>query len=700
MKTKTTFLAVILFIAANVFAQSWTWQYPYPNANSLLSSYFFNESTGYFGGDFGTLLKTTNGGANISIQNTGNNYNVNSINFINSTTGFIGAGFNDKVIMKTTNGGLNWAVTNLGTPFAIKKIKFINANSGIAISSYQGIYYTTNGGTNWTNVNGIAQSLYGLDYVTPNLAYVCSYGGTIQKTTNGGLNWTSQLIASTTATLFDVQFTDSLTGYVCGTNSLVLKTTNGGLNWANVNAPNFYTIYSMSFYNALNGTAVCENGEFLKTTNGGTNWTFQVPPPANANRLSAVKYFPSGTIYASGLYGSNMKSTDAGITWNSLITGRNTYIFSSWFLNANTGFASMNGGIILKTTNGGTNWVENLTPTSGNNITGIQFIDANTGYAIPVFGNDQILKTTDAGNNWSVTVPGINNYVNNLCFLNASTGVLQTSFSTFRTTNGGTNWTFIDSVTTQLNGLQFVNSLTGYASTYVSPHTYFRKTTNGGLNWTTLPESVTNTYVISYKFYNGNTGYAAGGNNLYKTTNGGNTWALSTATGMSVQVVYLLDSVTVLLGGVFGEFRKSTDGGSSFTNVPFLSQNGITTMSFINPMTGWVMGQGGMIVKTSDLMTGNSEITSQTPGSFALSQNYPNPFNPSTVIRFELSVVSDVRIKVYDVTGREVQTLVNEKLQPGVYEKTFDGSKLTSGVYFYKITANDISETRRMLLIK
>jgi hypothetical protein len=162
----------------------------------------------------------------------------------------------------------------------------------------------------------------------------------------------------------------------------------------------------------------------------------------------------------------------------------------------------------------------------------------------------------------------------------------------------------------------------------------------------------------------------------------------------------LIDSNTILLGSVFGELKKSTDGGVSFTSIPFIAQNGITTMSFINSMTGWIMGAGGMIIKTGDLLTNSGEIISQTPKSFSFSQNYPNPFNPSTVIRFELSVVSNTVLKIYDITGREVQTLVNEKLQPGVYEKTFDGSKLTSGVYFYKITSNDISETRRMLLIK
>lgn len=93
-------------------------------------------------------------------------------------------------------------------------------------------------------------------------------------------------------------------------------------------------------------------------------------------------------------------------------------------------------------------------------------------------------------------------------------------------------------------------------------------------------------------------------------------------------------------------------------------------------------------------------ISSGIPSSFSLSQNYPNPFNPTTVIRFSLSGVSNASLKIYDVTGREVETLVNEKLQPGTYEASFDGSRLTSGVYFYKLETNGFRDVKKMMLIK
>ncbi|MFZ4590731.1 MAG: T9SS type A sorting domain-containing protein [Ignavibacteria bacterium] len=93
-------------------------------------------------------------------------------------------------------------------------------------------------------------------------------------------------------------------------------------------------------------------------------------------------------------------------------------------------------------------------------------------------------------------------------------------------------------------------------------------------------------------------------------------------------------------------------------------------------------------------------ISTNIPKEFKLSQNYPNPFNPMTKVKFSIVKAGDVKIVVYDVMGREVQTLLNERLNAGTYEVKFDGSGLTSGVYFYRLTTAGFAETKRMLLIK
>ena len=121
---------------------------------------------------------------------------------------------------------------------------------------------------------------------------------------------------------------------------------------------------------------------------------------------------------------------------------------------------------------------------------------------------------------------------------------------------------------------------------------------------------------------------------------------------------------------------------------------------FTDANTGWVVGYNGTIMKT---VTGGvfvQNISSEIPKEFSLYQNYPNPFNPFTVIRFQLSVAGNAALNIYDMLGRKVSTLVNEKLQPGTYEVTFDGSNLSSGIYFYQFKTDKFSETKKLILLK
>ena len=98
--------------------------------------------------------------------------------------------------------------------------------------------------------------------------------------------------------------------------------------------------------------------------------------------------------------------------------------------------------------------------------------------------------------------------------------------------------------------------------------------------------------------------------------------------------------------------------------------------------------------------TGVSNFGDMNPSSFSLSQNYPNPFNPTTVISYQLAVNSFVSLKVSDMLGRDVATLVNEKKDAGSYTVPFDGSRLSSGMYLCRLIAGGFVQTRRMLLVK
>lgn len=127
------------------------------------------------------------------------------------------------------------------------------------------------------------------------------------------------------------------------------------------------------------------------------------------------------------------------------------------------------------------------------------------------------------------------------------------------------------------------------------------------------------------------------------------------------------------------------------------SPNGIWPpgISTVNPTGGTtpISIQPGFVLVA---ITQNSTIASE----YKLSQNYPNPFNPSTKIDFSLPNSTNVELKIFDVLGREVYTLLNEEFAAGNYSVDFNASELPSGMYFYKLTSGEFSEVKKMVLIK
>lgn len=109
--------------------------------------------------------------------------------------------------------------------------------------------------------------------------------------------------------------------------------------------------------------------------------------------------------------------------------------------------------------------------------------------------------------------------------------------------------------------------------------------------------------------------------------------------------------------------------------------------------------RGAIVLKYSQLI-GIEPISNEVPGGYKLHQNYPNPFNPVTKIKFEVPKLNSVKLLIYDLLGKEIITLVNEELKPGVYEIDFNASQYSSGVYFYKLESGSFNQTKKMLILK
>ena len=138
-------------------------------------------------------------------------------------------------------------------------------------------------------------------------------------------------------------------------------------------------------------------------------------------------------------------------------------------------------------------------------------------------------------------------------------------------------------------------------------------------------------------------------------------------------------------------------------NVQYITAGDFDNDSDLDIVTsGGIGGESyvSILYNNSILTSIYEETGTQIPRVFDLQQNYPNPFNPSTTIQYSIKENTLVSLKIYDILGREITTLINEVKTAGIYKVNFDASNLSSGVYFYKLTAGNFIETKKMILLR
>ncbi|MFZ4591449.1 MAG: YCF48-related protein [Ignavibacteria bacterium] len=394
--------------------------------------------------------------------------------------------------------------------------------------------------------------------------------------------------------------------------------------------------------------------------------------------------------------------------WVVQTSGITANLYDVEFINRYTGWTLGDGGKVLKTTNGGINWMNIPNPSinGGGILSSIFPVDSL--YCYVSGGHDVILKTTNGGANWIEISNGNPNggIFNGVHFLNRDTGWFCGSSRVLRTTNGGL--TFDTALTISFNSdIYFRNFNEGLYCTAGKVY----KSTNSGMNWfnTNVPTNGWNYEFRKLSVVNNQYVSIIGtGDPFYRSTDFGTTWqcldSIKSYPPSTMQAVAFSNINTGWVGGSYGYLYKTTNGGYNWYR-----QNTGTNQAFwgsiycFNDSVVWGVGGAGKIMHTTtggQWLVGVSNNENEVPLKYSLSQNYPNPFNPSTNIKFDVLSLSSVKIIVYDMIGREIQTLVNTKLTAGTYETTFDGSKLNSGVYFYKMVTNDFTLTKKMLLIK
>jgi len=360
-------------------------------------------------------------------------------------------------------------------------------------------------------------------------------------------------------------------------------------------------------------------------------------------QMNGITYMMGGTSSEAYIY----STTNDGTSWTTL----SGVILNGGTLNC---FVMKDLNTILIGTSTGVKYKNGTLYTQSsltNNTKSIIYDGTNFWAGTP----NGLYKSTNNGMNWTLFTYGIINGANITYLFKAEANLFALSSGLFKSTNNGLSWDYDGDV----NGvcMSYSNGTLWLAGNIV------RRSINFGVNWTSYD-------VLGSP--NSATSIASNGTDVYISTGG---------LGCNVFHGYLQGSTySFALRNSGLPYSLSTkDMVVGYNNILLSSDNAIwrSTLSYLTKI--------------------KSEVT---PVNFALKQNYPNPFNPSTTIRYQVPKQEVITLKIYDIGGKEIETLVSEKQSPGTYEVTWNASKYTSGAYFYKIETESFTDTKRMLLIK
>lgn len=389
--------------------------------------------------------------------------------------------------------------------------------------------------------------------------------------------------------------------------------------------------------------------------------------------------------------------------WEAQNSGAAFSLNDIYFSDPTNGYAAGTGNG-LTTFNSGSNWTMFGAPIAGSNCNSTYFTDFITGYFGAAFtGSSIIYKTINGGTAFTLSHLGSDVNYNSIYFPTASIGyAVSENGKILKTTNAGENWVYqVSGTTSKISSVYFVNSSIGFAASQSGIVLF---TVNGGGTWNTVFTGVPFN-LASICFTNAFTGYAVGqAGTILKTTNAGVNWITQTSThSHDLYDVDFENALTGYLCGDNGLILRTVNGGTNWIQQPTPSNNNLRSIIFLDVNYGFACGANGTILKTTD---GGGEpisvqnISTEIPSGYNLSQNYPNPFNPVTKIQFSLPVSSFVTIKVFSLSGSEIQTLVNENLKAGIYQTDFNAANFPSGTYFYKIQAGEFTSVKKMILLK
>jgi photosystem II stability/assembly factor-like uncharacterized protein len=315
----------------------------------------------------------------------------------------------------------------------------------------------------------------------------------------------------------------------------------------------------------------------------------------------------------------------------------------------------------------------------------------------------QIVKTTDGGTIWNIVNQFSGFVLISINFSDANNGIAVGSDGVILfTTDKGINWYFYEPLFAAWYTTTFSKSSSLFwigGSTYG----YLLRTTDLGSRWSyiALPIEETINSIYFSDFFNGWACSESG--RVMKSSNSGLDWEIINLSGSSIlNDLCFVSKDKGWIVGSNGKILFTSNGGIEWTNQSTFN-NEFYCIQMLDSLNGWVVGSGGIILKTTNGGggTNSAENGDKKLNDFHLYQNYPNPFNPSTTISWQSPISGWQAIKLYDIMGREIETIVNGYYHAGLHSTLFiANSSLPSGVYFYRLKVENYIETKNMILLK
>jgi len=692
-----------------------TWHEQYlPEVRYTRKYTVISENVCWIIGGLDSIYKTEDGGMTWDAQLPDFNldlalskYRLSNIEFFNEQIGYILVSTNidscHGVIYKTENGGSEWYQLDTGIERNFSQILFINEQIGFLLSHTgqfdhylmnSKLHRTEDGGQTWSTLEG--ENYFGrLHFVNDSLGWSGN-----KRTTDGGITWHSQPYDLPSGVVPDGEFMflDSLNGHAMG-NGIIYNTSDAGQTWNKTSDTAFRHLTDFGFYNMEIGYACGGTGSLYSTLDGGSSWTHL--GEGITETLYDLEFVNEKKGWVVGNNGTILHTTNGGDNWErqDVPVGIDSLrLYSLSFLDSENGWIIAEKHI-LNTTNGGQNWnIQFSAEFDRGELYDIQFIDETCGFAVGyeydswVYPHPGVIyKTTNLGLEWNKIESNNFSVAYTLSFVDSLTGWTGGSGMVQITTDGGKNWS-TENIVSVVFDLQFNDHNHGWFSS--ADHSDFYRTTNGGETWEFVPwENRENRSLSCFSFHNNQNGIAS--------------------TYMSNRIM------------------TTVDAGSNWNYQTTLPSGRIHKIQLLNDSLGWaVSDRGGIMKYTGNYFEVNSSDKdneqNNIPIEFVLHQNYPNPFNPTTTISYSIpssvmlnlfqhlnSATPDqarsdnahVTLRIYDILGNQVETLVNEKQSAGNYNYTWDASNYSSGIYIYQLratngTRSSFSKSAKMILLK